>query len=98
MVQSIGIGIVKAINRTSCESRSFGLLKDPFIIDDIFNALDCGVRWEIRAQSLQIIAESKVIAELLSHLCLHVSQRISGIIIFKHSGRSGVIRVLLGWD
>jgi hypothetical protein len=94
----IGIEIVVAIHHTSSESRSFGLIRILFIIENVFYALDRGMRWEIRAQCLQIITESKVIAELPSHLSLHVSQRISDIIIFKHSGRSWVIRVLLGWD
>jgi hypothetical protein len=42
-----------------------------------------------------IIAEGKVIAVLPRHLCLYVSHGISGISINKHSGRSGVISVLL---
>ena len=98
LVHSIWIDIVQAINSTSNESRSFGLIRILFIIDDVFNAFDCGMRWEISAESLQIITESMVFTKLPCHLCLHVSQWISGIIIFKHSGRSGVIRVLLGWD
>ena len=35
---------------------------------------------------------------LFSHLCLDVSEWISDIILVKHSGRSGVIRVLFGRD
>ena len=93
MVQTIGTDI----HRTSCESRNFRLRGDLLIIDDVFNALDGGMWWEISAKCLVIIAESLVNAVLPSHLCHYVSHRISDITIIKYRGRSGVIRVLSGW-
>ena len=50
--------------------------------------------WEIAL----IIFYYKIIAEFVSYLCLDVSKRISGIILIEHSGRSWVIRVLLGGE
>jgi hypothetical protein len=45
-----------------------------------------------------LIGVRKIIAEFVSYLCLDVSKGISGIILIEHSGRSWVIRVLLGGE
>jgi len=65
-----------------------------FIIGDFFNVLEGSLRREI----VLIILESKIIHKFVCNLCLDVSKGISCIIIFKYSGRSWVVRVLLGGE